>query len=80
LIFDQLDPVFNFSYTENGEKRMKCPNCNAEMTEVYSWNEHPGPGGRMIGHPGPPLYYECKQCGTKIEREKGLIRGNLKKE
>jgi len=46
---------------------MKCPNCGIEMTEVYSWIEHPGPGGRMIGHPGPLRYYECKQCGNRIE-------------
>jgi len=48
---------------------MKCPDCGNEMIEVYSWIEHPGPEGRMIGHPGPFKYYECKKCGTKVERE-----------
>lgn len=43
------------------------------MTEVYSWIEHPGPEGQMIGHPGPFRYYECKQCGTKLDREGGSI-------
>lgn len=58
---------------------MKCPNCDIEMAKVYKWIEHPGPGGRMIGHLGPPLYYKCKLCGTKIET-KNTGRGNLKKE
>jgi hypothetical protein len=70
LIFYHLDPVFDFSYTENEGKRMKCSNCAAKMTEVYSWIEHPGPEGRMMGHPGPLLYHECKQCGNKVESEK----------
>jgi hypothetical protein len=56
---------------------MKCPSRGTEMTEVLSWIEHPGAGGRMIGHPGPLLYYECKRCGTKIET-KSTGRGNLK--
>ena len=54
---------------------MKCPKCNIEMTEVYRWIEHPGPRGRIIGHPGPLKYYECKQCGTKIEAEQKKNKG-----
>ncbi len=58
---------------------MKCPNCYIEMVEVLSWIEHPGPVGRMTGHPGPPLYYRCKQCGTKIE-SKSAGQGESKRE
>lgn len=46
---------------------MKCPDCGTEMIEVYSWIEHPGLGGQIIGHPGPLRYYECKHCGNKTE-------------
>jgi hypothetical protein len=38
------------------------------MTEVYKWIEHPGSGGKMVGHPGELLCYKCKQCGTKVKR------------
>ena len=57
---------------------MECPNCGIKMTQVYTWIEHPGPEGQMIGHPGPLRYYECKRCRNKIEanqkekRERGL--------
>jgi hypothetical protein len=59
---------------------MKCPNCGVEIIEVFGWIERPGPGGRMIGHPGPPLYYKCKQCGTKIESKGYSSEGNQKGE
>jgi hypothetical protein len=49
---------------------MKCPNCGNEIVPVYSWIEHPGPGRKMIGHPGPLSHYECEQCGTKKQDSK----------
>lgn len=58
--------------TKSRADEIICPKCNIEMTEVLSWVGHPGPEGRMIGHPGPPLHYECKRCGNKIEREKKI--------
>jgi len=59
---------------------MKCPNCDIEMVKGYRWMEHPGPAGRMIGHPGALLRYECKQCGAKVDAERGrkeLKIGNI---